>query len=118
MVKSRSGRSSLGCLFILLILAATAYFGIPIGEAFVRYYRYEDAMRQGARFARINSDDLIRSRLRAVADSLDLPPEAKAVSVRRYPGDRIVIHAEYVEEFELPGTVRLHTFTPRVEGRY
>jgi hypothetical protein len=118
MVKPRSGRSSLGCLFVLLILAATAYFGIPIGEAFIRYYRYEDAMRQGARFARINSDAVIRSRLRAVADSLELPPEAKAVAVRRYAGDRIVINAEYVVEFELPGMVRLHTFTPRAEGRY
>ena len=118
MVRARRGRSSLGCLFVLLLLAATAYFGIPIGEAFVRYYRYEDAMRQGARFARINSDAVIRARLRAVADSLDLPPEARAVSVRRYPGDRIVINAEYIEEFELPGMVRLHTFSPRVEGRY
>lgn len=118
MVSTRSGRSSLGCLFTLLLVAATAYFGIPIGEAFIRYYRYEDAMRQSARFARINSDEVIRARLSAVADSLNLPPEARAVAVRRYPGDRIVIDARYVEQFELPGMVRPHTFTPRVEGRY
>lgn len=118
MVRPRYGRGSLGCLFLLLLLAAGAYFGIPIGEAFIRYYRFEDAMRQNVRFARINSDDVIRMRLREVADSLDLPPEAHAIVVRRYPGDRMVIDAEYVEEFDLPGTVRLHTFSPRAEGRF
>lgn len=118
MVIARRGAGSLGCLFTLLLIAAIAYFGIPIGEAFVRYYRYEDAMRQSARFARINSDTVIRSHLRAVADSLGLPEEAKAVQIRRMPGDQIAIASQYVEVFELPGTVREHTFTLSVQGRY
>ena len=118
MVIARRGAGSLGCLFMLMIVAAVAYFGIPVGEALFRYYRFEDAMRQSARFARINSDAVIRNRLVAVADSLGLPAEARELDIRRMPGDQIAIASQYVEEFELPGTVRFHTFTVRVEGRY
>lgn len=118
MVSARRGASSLGCLFTLLLVAAVAYFGIPIGEAYVRHYRFEDAMRQSARFARVHTDDVIRSRLQAMADSLDLPPEAKAIAIRRAPGDRITIASQYTVEFELPGMVHVHTFRPRAEGRY
>ena len=45
---SRRGRSSLGCLFALLIIAAAMYFGVNIGEAYWRFYEYQDAMRQDA----------------------------------------------------------------------
>lgn len=118
MVKARRGAGSLGCLFVLLILAAVAYFGIPIGEAYFRYYRYEDAMRQSVRFANINSNDVILSRLRATADSLHLPADAKQISIRRFGRDNISIAAQYTEEFELPGMVRVHTFRPAAEGAY
>lgn len=118
MVTARRGAGSLGCLFLLLILAAVAYFGLPIGEAFFRYYRYEDAMRQSVRFADINSNDVILARLRATSDSLHLPPEAKRIRIRRYGRDKISIAAQYTEEFELPGMVRIHTFTPTAEGAY
>jgi hypothetical protein len=117
MVRPRRGAGKLGCLFTLLIIAATAYFAVPVGEAYFRFYRYEDEMRQAARFARVNSDAVIQRRLQAVADSLGLPPEAKSIAIRRND-NRIFIGAQYVEEFELPGTVRLHTFVPEVEGTY
>lgn len=117
MVRSRRGAGSLGCLFTLLVIAAIAYFGIPIGEAYFRYYRYEDEMRQAARFARVHSDAAIQQRLMALADSLGLPSQAKVLTIRR-GGGRILIRSEYVEEFELPGTVRLQTFTPEVEATY
>jgi len=32
MVRQRAGRSSLGCLVSLLILAAVVYFGVNVGE--------------------------------------------------------------------------------------
>lgn len=118
MVTARRGAGSLGCLFTLLIIAAVAYFGIPIGEAFFRYYRFEDAIRQSARFARINSDQAIVTRLRAVADSLELPDEAKQIRIRRTGSNRISISTQYAEEFVLPGTVREHIFQPTVEGTY
>ena len=118
MVRARRGGGSLGCLLTLLLLAAGIYFGLPIGEAYVRYYRFEDEMKQVARFAGIRSDAAIRTQLRAVVDSLGLPEEAKTIGIERVGGSRIVIGAEYVEEFQLPGTVRAQTFSPRVEATY
>ncbi|MDB4884368.1 MAG: hypothetical protein JWL95_3134, partial [Gemmatimonadetes bacterium] len=46
MVRARSGSSSLGCLFVLLLLSAAVYFGITAGEVYFRFYQYQDAMRQ------------------------------------------------------------------------
>ena len=80
---SRSGRSSLGCLFLLLIVAAAMYFGVNIGEAYWRFYEFQDAMRQEVRFAKQISDDRIKLHLAALADSLGLPEEATAITVDR-----------------------------------
>ena len=117
MVRARAGRSTLGCLFILLIVSAVAYFGVNVGEVYLRYFRYRDGFRQEARFARQRTDEVIRSHLRALADSLGLPAEAHLVSVRRAP-DRIVIRARYSEIVEMPGYVREFHFEPTGEARF
>lgn len=118
MVKARRGASSLGCLTMLLLVAAAVYFGLPVGEAYWRFYRYEDEMKQVARFAGMRSDEAIRNQLKATADSLGLPEDAKLIGIERLGGNRIVIGTEYDEEFHLPGTVRVHTFRPHVEVTY
>ena len=56
MVRRRTGRGSLGCLVMLLILAAVVYFGVNVGEVYWRFYQYQDAMRQEVRFAAHNSN--------------------------------------------------------------
>ena len=111
------GRSRLGCLFILVVVAAAAYFAVNIGEVYVRYYRYRDVMSQQARFAVQFSDDVIQRRLRAAADSLGLPEAAGNVSIRRSPG-LIEIWSEYYEQVELPLFVREFHFTPSAEHAY
>ena len=42
---TRRGGSSLGCLLSLLIFVAALYYGVHIGEVYLRYYRLLDAMR-------------------------------------------------------------------------
>jgi len=117
MVTTRRGGSSLGCLMTLLLLATTAYFGIPAVEAYVRYFRYEDAMRQEIRFAGRSSDRVIRHRLAAHADSLELPVEARRVVVRR-DGRHIALSSDYSEWIALPyGGRELH-FAPHAEGAF
>lgn len=117
MVRPRTGVTKLGCLFTLLILTAIVYFGLNAGEVYVRYLKYKDAMSQEIRFRGDLSDESIKGRLRAVADSLGLPPEAGRVTVTRER--RIVtIQAEYVEEIELPGYRREIVFRPRAAGVY
>ena len=115
MVMARAGRSSLGCLVMLLFVSAAAYFGVNVGEAYWRFYRYQDAFKQQARFARQNSDAVILARLHALADSLDLPEEAHRISLRRRQGS-IAISAEYVERVEMPLVVRDFRFAPSAEG--
>lgn len=117
MVRRGPGRSRLGCLVTLLILAAIAYFAANVGEVYVRYWRFEDAMRQEARFSARRSDEEIANRLAAFADSAGLPEGARRVRVRR--GDHsISISSDYYEHVELPGFVREFYFSPHAEWTY
>lgn len=110
----RRGSSKLGCLLTLLLVVAGAYFAFNLGEVFYRSYRYEDMIKQQVRFAQHYTDDQIRTRLRAGADSLGLPED---VSVRiRRSANRISVSAEWEEHVELPLFVRTFRFTPAVSG--
>lgn len=117
MVRRRRGTSRLGCLFVLLVLAAVGYFGLPVAEAYYRYYRFRDAMAQELRFSETRSDDEMRQRLVAVVDSLGLPPAASRITIRR-EARRLIIEANYHEVIELPMTVREIAFNPRAERTF
>jgi len=114
-VVSHRGRSSLGCLVALLLVAAAMYFGVNIGEAYWRFYEYQDAMRQEVRFAKQIPDDRIKLHLKAYADSLGLPEEATDITVNRTSND-ISVSAEYSEHVELPLFARQIRFNPRAQG--
>ncbi len=115
MVNIRHGRSSLGCLFTLLMIAAVLYFGINAGEHYWRFFEYQDAMRQEVRFAAHNGDPVILRHLRTKADSLELPEAAGEATVQR-DGRHIEIESEYYVHIELPGMVREVRFNPHAEG--
>ena len=115
MVTTRPGRSSLGCLVLLLVIPAAGYFAVNIGEVYLRYYEFRDDVRQEARFARMRSEGDIRGRLVAKADSLGLPAEAGRVGIYRTAG-RITLTSEYTELVELPLFVREFEFSIREEG--
>ena len=115
MVRPRSGTSSLGCLFTLLLLSAGVYFGVNVGEVYFRFFQYQDSMRQEVRFAAHNSDQVILRRLQARADSLGLPEAAGVVTLQR-SGRHIEIESEYYEHIELPMLVREVRFNPHAEG--
>jgi hypothetical protein len=115
MVRRRSGSSTLGCLFILLLLSAAGYFAVNVGEVYFRFFQFQDAMRQEVRFASHNSDQVILRHLRAQADSLGLPEAAGEVTLQR-AGRHIEIESEYYEHIELPLYVREVRFNPHAEG--
>ena len=117
MVTPRRGTSRLGCLVSLLVISAVAYFGFNIGEVYVRFLRLKDAMVQEARFAHNRSDEAIRLRLVAVADSLGLPEEAGRMIIRRESA-RIIISTNYSEHVELPMFVREFRFAQQVVRRF
>ena len=112
---SREGRSSLGCLLILLVIAAALYVGINVGEAYWRFYEFRDAMRQEVRFAKQIPDDRIKLHLAALADSLGLPEQATDIAVGR-TSSSITVSAEYTERFAFPLFVRVVRFAPRAQG--
>jgi hypothetical protein len=114
-VVSRRGRSSLGCLLILLVAAAALYVGINIGEAYWRFYEFQDAMRQEVRFAKQIPDDRIKLHLAALADSLGLPEGASDIAVDR-SSSKISVSADYTERVQLPLFVRVIHFSPRAQG--
>lgn len=113
----RSGRSSLGCLVMLLLATAAFYFAYPVGEAYWKDYRYSDRMAREAEFARLRNDDQIRSRLATFADSIGLPPSAGSVQVARSDG-RIHIRASYSRTFHFPFVARKVDFRPSVDRPY
>jgi hypothetical protein len=116
-VVRRGGRSSLGCLFTLLLVAIAVYVGVNVGEVYWRFYEFRDAMRQEVRFARQISDDKIRHHLAALVDSLGLPAEAADVNVVR-SGGTISVSAEYVERVKLAVLTREFRLRPSAQGSF
>ena len=113
----RRGAGKFGCLVWLLVVAGILYFGIPVGETYMRYQEYRDAMRQEVRFRANLSNDKIKAHLRLVADSLGLPEEAGDVDVTR-EGNRITVEAEYQEPVNLVGIRKKITYRPRASDTY
>ena len=117
--RKRRGGGALGCLVPLLIVVIIGYFVAHASDAGLRYYRYRDAMQQEARFAHRprRTDDRIKERLRAMADSLDLPSEARNVFVRRTE-NRIQISADYSETIDFLLFSKRFDFHPKAERTF
>ncbi len=113
------GATRTGCLFFVLVVVALAYFGIPIGGMYFRYYRMENEMQSQARFAVNISDGTIRRRLYQTIDDLGLPLEARGrLRISRTSRPReIVITTSWEETIVLPFYTRVQRFAPEVRER-
>ena len=112
MVNARRGASGLGCLVMLLIFAAAAYYGGHVGEIYWRYYQLLDDMRQQAKLASVFPDDSIHRHLTAQADSL----LGQAPRFKIHRGSRLVtITTEYSEALDLPLLKRTLVLRPHAE---
>lgn len=115
MARDRRGGSTLGCLVSLALFAAALYYGVHIGEVYLRYYRLLDAMRFQASIAPSIKDDVIQRRLLAVADSILGQPVPIRVERGGVP-PRITIRTEYEERVELPFFHHTFVLRPRAEA--
>ena len=113
---ARPGRSALGCLFSLLIIVAVVYFGVNAGESYWRFYQFQDDMRQEVNFAKQRTNEQIIARLRASADSLGLPDDAKIISIRRSENG-ISVESSYDDRVEMPMYVKEIHYRAHAEGR-
>ncbi|MGH7508535.1 MAG: hypothetical protein ACREMZ_03590 [Gemmatimonadales bacterium] len=90
---------------------AALYYGVNIGQVYLRYYQILDGMRTQARLAPSLQDDVIDRRLSAQADSL-LPGGSPQFRITRGgQPSRITIETEYSEQVDLP--LFKHTFVLR-----
>ncbi len=115
--RHKGGGSKRGCLVTLVVLAVAVYYGIGIGGHYFRYFRLLDEMRTQARLATNVDNATIQRRLLTRIEELDLPPEARRISIRRTARPReIVIKTSYPVSFELPFYVYVHTFNPEARA--
>jgi hypothetical protein len=112
---SRAGSGGFGCLFSLLLFIAALYYGVNIGQVYLRYYQLVDGMRTQARLAPSLQDDVIYRRLSEQADSL-LPGGSPRFTITRggHP-NRIVIETEYTDRVDLPLFKHSFVLRPRAE---
>jgi len=112
---SRRGTGGLGCLFSLLLFAGALYYGVHIGQVYLRYYELLDGMRTQARLAPSLHDDVIYRRLTVQADSL-LPGGSPRFKITRGGRpNRIVIETEYTDQVDLPLFKHKFVLRPRAE---
>jgi hypothetical protein len=116
MVSARRGSSNLGCLLTLLLFVAALYYGVHVGEVYLRYYRLLDAMQFQASIApSVRDDNVLNRRLMATADSiLGFAPDFAIVRTGQPP--RITIETEYRDSVDLPLFKRGFPLHPRAEA--
>ena len=110
---SRRGGSTLGCLLSLALFLGAAYYGVHIGEVYLRFYRLQDAMRFQAQMAPNIDNGVIGRRLAATADSI--LGQAPRFRIDR-TGKRITIQTEYSDRVELPFFRHTFILRPRAEA--
>jgi hypothetical protein len=114
-IGNRRGKVKLGCLLTLALLGAGTFLTITNVRTYINYWAMKDEMRTQAQFANNLDDESIRRRLRAKADELQLPPEARRVTIRRRTRPReIVIATQWQVTLNLLVTNVPLTFSPEV----
>jgi hypothetical protein len=111
---ARRGAGGFGCLVSLLLFAAALYYGVNIGQVYLRYYQLRDGMRTQARLAPSLHDDVIYRRLGEQADSL-LHKVPQFRITRTDQPKRIVIETEYTDQVDLPLFKHKFVLRPRAE---
>jgi hypothetical protein len=111
--RSRRGGTTLGCVVSLALFLGALYYGVHIGQVYLRFYRLQDAMRFQAQMAPSIDDGVIARRLAATADSiLGQQPRFRIDRAQR----RITIQTEYSERVELPFFKHTFHLRPRAQA--
>lgn len=110
------GGSTLGCLVSLLVFVAVLYYGINVGEVFLRYYQLLDEMKSNARLAPNLPDDVIQRRLQAKVEDVFGNDQHMKFRITRGGASRtITIQTQYRDSVDLPLFKRTFELKPRAE---
>jgi hypothetical protein len=93
------------------------YYGVTIGQVYLRYNQLLDAMRSQARQASSLEDEVIYRRLGEHADSLFPAGSPRFKITREGHPNRIVIETEYDDHVNLPFFKYTFVMRPRTEER-
>lgn len=115
--RSRRGTANLGFFISLALFAAALYYGVNIGQVYLRYYRLLDGMRSQVRLASSLQDEVIHRRLQQQADSLFPTGSPRFKITRGGRPNRIVIETEYDDHVDLPFFQHTFVMRPRTEER-
>ncbi len=114
--RSTRGGSTLGCLVSLLVFVAVLYYGINVGEVFLRYYQLLDEMKSNARLAPNLPDDVIQRRLQAKVEDLFGNDQHMKFRINRGgPTRTITIQTQYRDSVDLPFFKRTFELKPSAE---
>jgi hypothetical protein len=87
-------------LLTLLIVAALGWAGYHTVPVYLRYFQFDEAVEEVARFAGTRSEEEVRQRVLELAEEYDVPLEAEDLVVQKVSGN-IEIALAYVERVEL-----------------
>ena len=118
---AEAGKGRLGCLLFVLVVVVALYWGIAFIQVRYRFYQMQDEVSNDATFAPTLSDQVIRDRLVAKADSLGLPLGPKMWTIRREssPSKDIMIYSAYDDSvvINLPGWTKVFRFRFEPQAR-
>jgi hypothetical protein len=99
----------------LLLFVAALYYGVNIGQVYLRYYQLLENMRSQARMAPGLNDEVIQRRLHEQADSLFHGASPEFTITRGGHPNRITIETEYTEDVDLPFFRHTFVLRPKAE---
>ena len=67
--RTERGRIRLGCVLFLLVCAAGAYFGTPVGLQAFKYYQLADEMKTQVRFAGTLTDEELQEGVKRMREA-------------------------------------------------
>ena len=107
------GEGRVGFIVALVIVMVGLFVGIKVIPVRINAYQLDDTLREEARFASVNrnSDEEIKIRILEHAHILNIPLEAKNVTIERIRKE-VIVTARFVQPIDLKVT----TYNFRFEG--
>jgi hypothetical protein len=103
--KSRTGASTLGCLFFLVVLGAAGYVGLKVGTAYWDYFEVRHKIRESLNWAvagQAKGDAEILQKVVANVRQAGLELTPRNVKIT-HSGEDLVISVSWKKEIEFPG---------------
>jgi hypothetical protein len=113
----RAGGVRLGCMLFTFVIAVAAYVAAYVGQSYWKYYQFQDAFKNEAKFATHYSDKQIKEHLRSMADSLLLPDDAYDIDIDRSK-HHIDISGQYYDHVKLGPVSRDFYYSPHGEADF